>query len=88
MEVLLLTFLIAAYKRRKVVSFDVPGAFLQAEMAEDKLLLLKFRGDFVDMMCKVNPEHKKNVILENGKSLIHENNAWYLWLYQSSIAVV
>ena len=22
------------------------------------------------------------------KSFIHENNAWHLWLYQSSIAVV
>ena len=67
MEALYLTFLIAAYEDRKVASFDIPGAFLQGEMTEDKSLLLKFKGDFVDMMCDVNPEHKKNVIFENGK---------------------
>ena len=71
MEDLYLTFLIAAYEGRKVVSFDIPGAFLQGEMTEDKLLLLKFRGDFVDMMCDVNPEHKKNVIFENGKKVLY-----------------
>ena len=71
MEGIFLTFLIAAYEGRKVVSFDIPGAFLQGEMSEDKLLLLKFRGDFVDMMCQVNPEHKKNVIVENGKRVLY-----------------
>ena len=71
MEGLLLTFLIAAYEGRKVVSFDIPGAFLQAEMSEDKLLLLKFRDVFVDMMCEINPEHKKNIIYENGKQVLY-----------------
>ena len=71
MEALFLTFLIAAYEDRQVASFDIPGAFLQADMADDKLLLLKFRGDFVNMMCDVNPEHRKNVILENGKKVLY-----------------
>ena len=71
MEGIFLTFLIAAYEGRKVVSFDIPGAFLQAEMSDDKLVLLKFRDDFVDMMCQVNPEHKKNVIIENGKRVLY-----------------
>ena len=71
MEGIFLTFLIAAYEGREVVSFDVPGAFLQAEMEKDKFLLLKFRGEFVDMMCEVNEEHTKNVILENGKKVLY-----------------
>ena len=39
MEGMILTFLIAAYEGREVVSFDISGGFLHAEMAEEKLLL-------------------------------------------------
>ena len=63
MEGIFLTFLIAPYEGRKVVLFDIPGAFLQAEMSEDKLLLLEFWDEYVEMMCQVNPEHRKNVII-------------------------
>ena len=44
LEGMALTFLIAACEGREVVSFDIPGGFLQAEMVEEKFLLLKFRG--------------------------------------------
>ena len=54
---------IAAYEGRKAISFDVPGAFLQAELPDDKLLLLRLTGDFVDIMCDINPEHKKTLEL-------------------------
>ncbi len=47
--------LIRAHKGQKNILFNVPGAFLQAEMADDKLVLLKLKGEFVDMMCKINP---------------------------------
>jgi hypothetical protein len=66
------TLLIGAHEGRKFISFDVPGAFLQAEMAEDKLVLLKLKGEFVDMMCKINPEFKLHVRYEttrNGKQI-------------------
>ena len=52
------TLLIGAYEGREHISFDVPGAFLQAEMSEDKLVLLKFRGSMAEMICEVNPEYK------------------------------
>eukprot|EP00957_Ditylum_brightwellii_P095169 7248356-Ditylum_brightwellii.AAC.1 len=54
------TMVIAAHEGRKAVSFDVPGAFLQAELPDEKLLLLRLTGDFVDIMCDINPEHRKN----------------------------
>ena len=64
--------MIGAYESRNFISFDVPGTFLQSEMAEDKLVLLKFRGDkIVEMMCQVNPVHEKNVIFENGKKVLY-----------------
>ena len=63
--------MIAAFEGRKVVSFDVPGAFLQAELPHDELVLLKLRGRFVDIMCEINPEHKPNVRYENGVKVLY-----------------
>eukprot|EP00957_Ditylum_brightwellii_P132411 10096948-Ditylum_brightwellii.AAC.1 len=61
------TLLIGAHEGRKLISFDVPGAFLQAEMAENKLVLLKLKGKFMDMMCKINPEFKPHVQYETTR---------------------
>ena len=54
--ILMTTLLIGSHEERKFIYFDVPGDFLQAEMVYDKLVLLKLKGDFVDMMCEINPE--------------------------------
>ena len=71
-EGLLTTLVIAAYQGRQIISFDIPGAFLQAELPDDKLLLLRLNGEFVDIMCLVNPEHKKNVIVDKfGKKILY-----------------
>ena len=32
---------------------------------------MKLRGNFVDIMCKVNPEYFKNVVYENGKKVLY-----------------
>ena len=60
-EGMILTLLIAAFEGRKVITLDVPGAFLQAEMPKGKMILMKFTGKFVDYMCEVNKEHIPNV---------------------------
>ena len=41
LEGIFTTLLIGAYEGREFISFNVPGAFLKAEMAEDELVLLK-----------------------------------------------
>ena len=56
-------------EKRKVVIFDVPGAYLHAKMPEDKQTLMVLRGDFADIMCQVNPEYKGYVKGE-GKSKV------------------
>ena len=58
---------IDAFEGRDTSTFDVPGAFLHAEMLEGKTILMRFKDEFVDIMCKVNSEHKKNVTNEKGK---------------------
>ena len=69
LESLFASLLIDAHEGRDVATYDVPGAYLQARLApreNNERVLMKLRGRFVDIMCKVNPEHSKNVIHENG----------------------
>ena len=51
--------------------FDVPRAYLNADIPEDKVVLLNIEGEFVDITCEVNPEHKKNVRVENGIKVLY-----------------
>ena len=51
--------------------YDVPGAYLNADIPEDTVVLLNTKGEFVDIMCKVNPKHKKNICVENGVKVLY-----------------
>ena len=67
LEALLMTLIIDVFEGQKVTTFDVPGAYLHAKFPEDKHISMVLRGEFVDIMCDVNPEHKPNVRIINGK---------------------
>ena len=67
LESLFMTLCIDAHENRDVAVFDVPGAYLNAYMPDDKFLLIKFSDKFVDIMCDVNPELVEDVRIENGK---------------------
>ena len=71
LEGMIMTLLTGAYEGRKFITFDVLGAFLQAELPSDKLLLLVLRGEFVDIMCDINPDHKKNVRGIKGEKVLN-----------------
>ena len=51
--------------------FNVPGSYLNSDIPEDKFILLNIEGGFVDIMCEVNPKHKKIVRVENGVKVIY-----------------
>ena len=53
------SIIIDARKVRDVISFDVPGSYLNANNTDDKFILLNIEGGFVDIMRGVNLEHKK-----------------------------
>ena len=61
--------MIDAYEDRYTAIADVPGAYLHAEMPQDKLVSLKLKGQFADIMCKVNPEYKQYLRYE-GKTKV------------------
>ncbi len=67
-ESLMGTLLVDAKEDRDVAIFDVPSAYLQADMPEEKNMHLKFSGEAVDIMCKVNQEYLKHVRMEKKRS--------------------
>ena len=70
MEALFTSLIIDAREGRDVEIYDVPGAYLNADIPEDKFILLNIEGEFVEIMCKVNPKHKKNVRADNGVKVL------------------
>ena len=70
-EALLATLLIDAKEQRDVAVFDVPSAYLHADMPAHKFVVLKIEGDFVDIMCDVNPKYKPFVRKEFGKKVLY-----------------
>ena len=63
--------MIDAHEGRAVHAFDVPGAYLQISLPDDKVLHMKLEGKFVDIMCKVNPEYGKFVTYEKEKKVLY-----------------
>ena len=47
---------------RQVVTYNIPGAFLQADWPEDNAYYLKFERLMVKMICKINPNYFKYVL--------------------------
>ena len=55
---------IDVYEGRDFGSFGIPGAYFRSDFPEDKHILMKLRGSFVDIMRDVNPEYIKNVVYD------------------------
>ena len=53
-------------------------------MLEDKFILLNIKVTFVDIMCEVNPEHKKNVHVDNGVKVLYLRHMKSLYGYKES----
>jgi hypothetical protein len=54
-----------------VGTFDVPGVYLHTEMPKDKRVLMILQGEFVNIMCSVNPDYKKYTKIINGKKVLY-----------------
>jgi len=62
-ESTLITASIATHKHRKVRCYDIPSAFVDTEVDEDVLMVLK--GDLADMMVQVAPQvYRKYVTVD------------------------
>ena len=70
-EGLMTTLAIDAKERRYVVTADVEGAYLHADM--DELVLMMFEGDMVDYMVQTNPTKYAKYVHTNkrGKKVLY-----------------
>ena len=62
---------IDAHKDRKVVSFDVPGAYLQTDLPKDKSTILLLEGKCVDIMCNANTKYKQHFMFKDGRKTLY-----------------
>ena len=60
---------ISAAEKRKIVTWDVEGAYLLAD--QDDFVLVKFVGQSVDVLCEVNEGYKDYVTVEKGKKVLY-----------------
>jgi hypothetical protein len=68
-DALMMTMLIDAWEKRDVGSADVVGAYLHADLED--FTLIKYEGESVDILCKMNPEWAELVVVENGKKVLY-----------------
>lgn len=52
-------------EERKVVTYSIPGAFLQVDWSDDIDCNLKLEGVMVDIICDIDIVYKKNVLSNN-----------------------
>jgi hypothetical protein len=68
-DALMLSIIIEAFEGRDVATADVAGAYLKAPM--DDFVVMKFVGASVRILCKLNPSHERNVVIENGVEVLY-----------------
>ncbi|MCE2996668.1 MAG: hypothetical protein LW863_13795 [Flammeovirgaceae bacterium] len=69
-ESVFLSAAIDAMEGRVVVTVDVPGAFMQADI--DEFIVVKFEGELAQLLEKVDPaSYSKYKVMENGKEVIY-----------------
>jgi hypothetical protein len=61
----MITSAIEAHEGRKVVTMDIPGAFLHADLDEEVVMLL--RGQLADLMVQVDPELYGPYLIKSAK---------------------
>jgi hypothetical protein len=66
---LILTILIDAYERRDVATADVAGAYLKATMND--YVLIKFTGESVEILLKMEPTYERFVTYEKGVKVLY-----------------
>jgi hypothetical protein len=70
LESVLITSTIDEKESRKVVTVDIPGAFLHADNKD--YVIMKMVGTLAELMVKTNPKlYQQYVILEKGRSVLY-----------------
>ena len=69
-EALFLTSIIDAQEKRKVMTIDIPGAFMQSDI--DELIHIKLEGPMAELLTKVDPKkYRPYLTEEKGKPVMY-----------------
>ena len=68
-ESLFLTCIVDAMEKRHVITCDIPGAFMQAEM--DEVVHVKLDGELAELLVKVDPSYAQVMVKEGNKHVIY-----------------
>jgi hypothetical protein len=69
-EALFLTAAINAHKHRKVVTIDIPGAFMQCDI--DELIFMKLEGAMAHLLVKMDPiKYEPFLTYKNDKPILY-----------------
>ena len=76
-ESLFLSSMIDGHEHRKVMTLDIPGAFMQTDI--DETIHIRLDGPLVDLLIKVDPSYQSFVCHERGQRVIYTclNKALY-----------
>ena len=72
-ESILLTGVIEAKQNRDIMTLDVPNAFVQTNIPQgkdDEKVIMKIRGQLVDLLVELSPETYADFIVYEGKSKV------------------
>ena len=66
----MLSCVIDAKERRQVMTCDVPGAFMQADI--DEIVHVRLEGQLAELLAKVDPElYTPYLVTEKGKTVLY-----------------
>ena len=68
-ESLFLSSMIDAKEDRKVITCDIPSAFMQANI--DEQLFLKFNGDLVELLIQVDPTNQPYIMYKGKQPVLY-----------------
>ena len=68
-DTLIMSLIIDAIERRKVITADIAGAYLNAFMRD--YVLMKLTGDVVDIFCQIDEKYKKFVVMEGKTKVLY-----------------
>ena len=73
-ESLMLTCAVDAFKKRDIMTLDIPNAYIQASVPLQKVgerIIMKVRGDLVDWLCQIDPtSYVPYVVIERGVKVL------------------
>ena len=68
-ESLMLLCIIDAIEGRYVVTLDIPGAFMQADI--DEIIHVKLVGEIAELLVRVEPSYENFIAIEKGQKVIY-----------------